>query len=93
MTTEDAPSAGPQAGVVPPGQPVAALVAEKASDLRAIRIIVSVTMGITLVLAAGYLAAVVLSDGAILLRPSEVCLLYTSPSPRDNRTSRMPSSA
>ena len=74
MTTEDAPSAGPQAGVEPPGQPVAALVAEKASDLRAIRIIVSVTMGITLVLAAGYLAAVVLSDGAILLRPSEVAL-------------------
>ena len=74
MTTEDAPSAGPQAGVVPPEQPVAALVAEKASDLRAIRIIVSVTMGITLVLATGYLAAVVLSDGAILLRPSEVAL-------------------
>ena len=24
---------------------------------------------------------------------AEICLLYTSPSPRDNRTSRMPSSA
>ena len=43
-------------------------------DVRAIKLIVSITLGITLVLAAGYLAAVVLSDGAILLRPSEVAL-------------------
>ena len=28
-----------------------------------------------------------------LLRPEDICLLYTSPSPRDNTTSRMPSSA
>ena len=27
------------------------------------------------------------------LAPSEICLLYTSPSPRDPKTSRMPSSA
>ena len=33
-------------------------------DVRAIKLIVSITLGITLVLAAGYLAAVVLSDGA-----------------------------
>ena len=43
-------------------------------ELRAIKILVSVTLGITLVLSAGYIAAVVLSDGAILLRPSEVAL-------------------
>ena len=30
---------------------------------------------------------------AMLLREPEVCLLYTSPSPRDLSTSRMPSSA
>ena len=44
------------------------------SDVRTIRLIVSITLGLTLVLAGGYLAAVVLSDGAILLRPSEVAL-------------------
>ena len=43
-------------------------------DMRAVKFIVSITLGITLVLAAGYLAAVVLSDGAILLRPSEEAL-------------------
>ncbi len=51
-------------------------------ELRAIKILVSVTLGITLVLATGYIAAVVMSDGAILLRPSEVALerhaTYTS---------------
>ena len=31
--------------------------------------------------------------GEIPFRPSRVCLLYTSPSPRDLSTSRMPSSA
>ena len=30
---------------------------------------------------------------AALLRPGRFCLLYTSPSPRDKRQSRMPSSA
>lgn len=44
------------------------------SDIRAIKLIVSITLGLTLVLAGGYLAAVVISDGAILLRPSEVAL-------------------
>ena len=44
------------------------------SDVRTIRLIVSITLGLTLVRAGGYLAAVVLSDGAILLRPSEVAL-------------------
>ena len=52
---------------------VAALV-EETSDIRAIKMVVSITLGLTLILAAGYLAAVVLSDGAILLRPSEVAL-------------------
>jgi serine protease AprX len=36
--------------------------------------IVSITLGFTLVLATGYLAAVILSDGAILLRPSQQAL-------------------
>ena len=31
--------------------------------------------------------------GAIIVKPDEICLLYTSPSPRDLSTSRMPSSA
>ena len=44
------------------------------SDVRFIKLLVSITLGITLILATGYLAAVVLSDGAILLRPSEVAL-------------------
>ena len=49
-------------------------VVEEAADIRAIKIVVSVTLGVTLLLAAGYLAAVVISDGAILLRPSELAL-------------------
>ena len=57
----------------------------------------------TQVLADGLLAVVVLVSGYnIMLRPYmgssyagvlEICLLYTSPSPRDLSTSRMPSSA
>ena len=36
----------------------------------------------------------VLGDGVDLVRSQlEACLLYTSPSPRDKRQSRMPSSA
>ena len=34
-----------------------------------------------------------LTDDQILKIREYICLLYTSPSPRDNRTSRMPSSA
>ncbi|MBT5453285.1 MAG: S8 family serine peptidase [Euryarchaeota archaeon] len=56
--------------IVPPP-----LIAESASDdLAKIKAIVSITLGMTLVLATGYLVAVILSDGAILLRPSEVAL-------------------
>ena len=33
------------------------------------------------------------NENAIFARPFNVCLLYTSPSPRDNKASRMPSSA
>ena len=33
------------------------------------------------------------SEGAVKLRTTEGCLLYTSPSPRDRSLSRMPSSA
>ena len=38
---------------------------------------------------------VIVSDGALCLIPwaAVICLLYTSPSPRDQRGSRMPSSA
>ena len=51
------------------------LVAESVNDdLARIKAIVSITLGITLVLATGYLVAVIMSDGAILLRPSEVAM-------------------
>ena len=43
-------------------------------DMRTIRRIVSFTLGITMILAAGYLVAVVMTDCAILLRPSELAL-------------------
>ena len=33
------------------------------------------------------------NDISSIITQLQVCLLYTSPSPRDNRTSRMPSSA
>ena len=32
-------------------------------------------------------------EGTVVLEPSLICLLYTSPSPRDRQKSRMPSSA
>ena len=54
--------------------PYQAEIDHEGSDMRAIKLVVSLTLGITLVLAAGYLGAVVMSDGAILLRPSEVAL-------------------
>ena len=38
-------------------------------------------------------APMVLEPGARALVPTGICLLYTSPSPRDQRGSRMPSSA
>ena len=31
--------------------------------------------------------------GGVILYPTDTCLLYTSPSPRDRQKSRMPSSA
>ena len=34
-----------------------------------------------------------IGDGKIFISPVSTCLLYTSPSPRDQRGSRMPSSA
>ena len=34
-----------------------------------------------------------LKDGDVLIKVDYSCLLYTSPSPRDRRLSRMPSSA
>ena len=38
-------------------------------------------------------AGILQSMGLMDLDPSGICLLYTSPSPRDKRQSRMPSSA
>ena len=38
----------------------------------------------------GYIKDLMIKDGAEL---TTICLLYTSPSPRDKRQSRMPSSA
>ena len=55
-------------------QPFQAELAPEGSDIRTIKMIVSITLGFTLVLATGYLAAVILSDGAILLRPSQQAL-------------------
>ena len=40
-----------------------------------------------------FLVAVAVALGSILSDPTEICLLYTSPSPRDRTRSRMPSSA
>ena len=42
---------------------------------------------------AQYLAASELSVRSIDVERKKICLLYTSPSPRDKRQSRMPSSA
>ena len=55
-------------------QPFQAELVPEGSDIRTIKMIVSITLGFTLVLATGYLAAVILSDGAILLRPSQQAL-------------------
>ena len=44
-------------------------------------------------LAITMLTAGLLSNSKLLISPEDACLLYTSPSPRDLSTSRMPSSA
>ena len=44
-------------------------------------------------LVAGYTSALVTDGSTEILARSTGCLLYTSPSPRDGATSRMPSSA
>ena len=45
--------------------------------------------------ASGYYAIIedIVSQGYIVINLNHTCLLYTSPSPRDKRQSRMPSSA
>ena len=43
--------------------------------------------------AHGELTYTLRDENAKSLAPAEICLLYTSPSPRDKRQSRMPSSA
>ena len=40
-----------------------------------------------------YTMVLITDEGAIITDPINSCLLYTSPSPRDQRGSRMPSSA
>ena len=41
----------------------------------------------------GQVVSIPVADPGRAGRPSRICLLYTSPSPRDKRQSRMPSSA
>jgi len=57
--------------VIPPLQP---LNTEADMDLTFIRRVVTITLSVTMIIATGYIAAVILSDGAILLRPSENAL-------------------
>jgi len=57
-----------------PPPPYQAEINHEGSDMRAIKLVVSLTLGITLVLAAGYLGAVVMSDRAFFPRPSQVAL-------------------
>ena len=45
------------------------------------------------ILSSSMLAVATFSLGAMVTAYTSVCLLYTSPSPRDQRGSRMPSSA
>ena len=54
-----------------------------------------VALGIVAAAALGLTPLVLLVTGAVflLVALSYACLLYTSPSPRDKRQSRMPSSA
>ena len=52
----------------------------------------NISVGDTLTLTKRFRECVALSDALKKADPS-VCLLYTSPSPRDKRQSRMPSSA
>ena len=41
----------------------------------------------------GFAYSLVVATLGVVILPSEACLLYTSPSPRDRQKSRMPSSA
>ena len=49
--------------------------------------------GIEIIIPLAIAAFVILTNLIKILRQYENCLLYTSPSPRDLSTSRMPSSA
>ena len=51
---------------------------------------IAIAVGLTLGLVAGYFR---LADSIIMRVMDGICLLYTSPSPRDRQKSRMPSSA
>ncbi len=55
---------------------------ESDAEMRFVKRLVTVCLGTTMILAAGYLVAVFLTDGAILLRPSALALerqeLYTN---------------
>ena len=66
----------------PPLTPIVPAELIEQDDMALVRRIVTVTLGLTMILAAGYLAAVFMSDGAILLRPSSLALerqeLYTN---------------
>ena len=53
-----------------------------------------IIFGVTCITGRALLFHAIMENGAIFYRlPITACLLYTSPSPRDPKTSRMPSSA
>ena len=64
-----------------------------ASDVEAVAICTSTDTHVDLTVAAAEAGKAIFLEKPVSLDLGEVCLLYTSPSPRDQRGSRMPSSA
>ena len=62
-------------------------------DTRAVSPIVATLLLIVVVASASSFIAVMVSDFGRDTAEVDICLLYTSPSPRDAHESRMPSSA
>ena len=56
-------------------------------------LLVPIGLGITVIGAALGISKFAAAAAEAIARQPEACLLYTSPSPRDNKASRMPSSA
>lgn len=78
---DDQPPPQPVALFPPSMPPVLPAELVEHNDLKLVRRIVTITLSLTMVLAAGYIVAVIMTDGAILLRPSAMALerqeLYT----------------